>query len=260
VIPPDRSGYSTGSVLTDAAQAKVRAFLEAATRQGRVGSVGPMAGDHYAAFMDEGRIEYLGTSSKKPQSLGSQLRTTRHRWQHFRHGRRFTLLDHAAPYLSRPFAKAAFELHGESLMGQKQHSPRWKHGLKLVSGGNGMTQVESAANVGDAVGQLYVSRYFQPDARVQMEALIGETKAALRARIESLTWMAPATKTEALNKLDKYAIQVGYPDHWRSYSGLRIRQDDLVGDIERASAFNWQFRVNRLHAAVDRQEWEMEPQ
>jgi putative endopeptidase len=418
VIPPDRSGYSTGSVLTDAAQAKVRAMLEAAAREGRVGSVESMAGDYYTAFMDESAIEHLGVtplslelkSIQKVRSrkslaalmgrehasfLGSifhldisadimdpehyavqisqpvlglpdrsyyldpsyatkrndyrtyitkllelanwpeahqrtdeivQLETSIARvswnpeqerdsaktynpvtlqqleasvpdfaWSEFlaaaglgheekfivvektaipqiaalydqtplatlQAWEAFTLLDHSAPYLSTPFANAAFELHGKSLMGQKQQSARWKQGLKLVSGGNDMTQVESAANLGDAVGQLYVSRYFQSDACVQVEGLVAEVKAALRARIESLTWMAPATKTEAFHKLEKYAIQIGYPDHWRSYSGLRIRQDDLAGDIQRASAFNWQFRVNRLHAAVDRQEWEMEPQ
>jgi putative endopeptidase len=418
VIPPDRSGYSTGSVLTDAAEAKVRALLEAAARQSRVGSIGRKAGDYYAAFMDESAIEHLGitplllelksiqgassrnalaalmgrenasflgsifhldisadimdpehyaiqisqpllglpdrsyyldasyayqrnsyktyiakvlalASWPKPNERAEEILqfetsiaeaswdreqerdsaktynpTTLQQldasggnfaWSEFltaaglgheekfiivdktaipriaalynqtpmatlQAWEAFTLLDHAAPYLSRPFANAAFELRGESLMGQKQQSARWKRGLKLVSGGNDMTRVESAANLGNAVGQLYVSRYFQPDARVQMEALVADVKTALRARIESLTWMAPTTKTEAFNKLEKCAIQIGYPDHWRDYSGLVVQQDDLVGDIERASAFNWQFRVKRLHAFVDRREWEMEPQ
>lgn len=172
----------------------------------------------------------------------------------------FVLLDHAAPYLSKAFADAAFELHGKRLSGQRQPSPRWKQGLQLVSGGNGTTQVEGAANVGDAVGQLYVSHYFQPETRAEMEALVAEVKGALYARIEALTWMAPATKVEALRKLEGYRIEIGYPDRWRDYSGLRIQSDDLIGDIERVSAFNWRFRVNRLHAPVDRREWEMGPQ
>ncbi|MGA7928373.1 MAG: M13 family metallopeptidase [Candidatus Sulfotelmatobacter sp.] len=418
VIPPDRSGYSTGSVLTDTSEAKVRALLEAAAGQGRVGSIGRMAGDYYAAFMDESAIEHLGitplllelksiqrassrnalaalmgrenasflgsifhldisadimdpehyaiqisqpvlglpdrsyyldagyapqrnsyktyitkvlalaswpepheraeeilqfetsiaeaswdreqdrdsTKTYNPMTLQQlETRVGDFAWSEFltaaglgheekfivvektaipriaalynqtpmatlQAWEAFTLLDHAAPYLSRPFANAEFELHGESLKGQKQQSARWKQGLKLVSGGNDMTQVESAANLGDAVGQLYVSRYFQSDARVQMEALVADVKTALRTRVESLTWMAPTTKTEALSKLEKYAIQIGYPDYWRNYNGLVIQQDDVAGDIERASAFNWQFRVNRLHAAVDRREWEMEPQ
>jgi len=418
VIPPDRSGYSTGSVLTDAAQAKVRTLLEDAAMRGKVGSVGRLAGDYYAAFMDDARIEHLGITPLWPELKSIQTASSRKAlvalmgrentsflgsifhldisadimdpkhyaiqisqpslglpdrsyyldasfatqrgdyktyitqlleladwpepheraeeivqfetsiaevswdreqerdsaktynpvtlqqleasgpdfgWSAFltaaglgheekfivvektaippiaalyeqtplailQAWEAFTLLDHAAPYLSKPFANAAFELHGKSLKGQKQPSARWKQGLSLVSGGNDMTQVESAASLGDAVGQLYVSAYFQPEVRVQMEALVAEVKEALHARIESLTWMAPTTKTEAFHKLEKYAIQIGYPDHWRNYSGLQIQEDDLVGDIEHASAFNWQFRVNRLHAPVDRQEWAMEPQ
>jgi len=417
VIPPDRSGYSTSSALTDAAQAKVRALLEAAA-QGSIGSVDQMAGDYYAAFMDDSWIEYLGIMPLLQELESIQAATSRERlaalmgrensslfgsifrldisadimdpehyviqisqprlgmldrsyylepsyatqrenytgyitkllglaswpeahkraveivqfeigvaeatwnreqerdsaktynpvtlqwlkaslpdfaWNDFltaaelghedrfivvektaipriaalyghtplatlRAWEAFTLLDRAAPYLSRPFVDAAFEMYGKSLKGQKQQSARWKQGLRLVSGGNEMTQVESAANLGDAVGQLYVSQYFPPETRTQIEELVAYVKTTLRKRIETLAWMAPTTKTEARHKLEEYAVQIGYPNHWRNYSGLRIQRDDLVGDIDRASAFNWQYRVNRLHAPVDRQEWPIEPQ
>ena len=171
----------------------------------------------------------------------------------------FVLLDHAAPYLSKAFADAAFDLHGRSLEGSKLQGQRWKQALRLVGSANEMTRVESIANVGDAVGQLYVAQYFKPEDRQAVEALVANVKAALRARIDLLAWMEPATKAEAFRKLATYTIQIGYPDHWRHYEGLRIVTDDLVGNIERTATSNWQFQLNQLHQPVDTRAWLMEP-
>ena len=171
----------------------------------------------------------------------------------------FTVLDHAAPYLSAPFRDAAFAFHDKVLAGRKQPVERWKQALRLVGSANGMSPMESIANMGDAVAELYVSHYFQPKARGQVEEIVTNVKTSLRTHIQSNTWMEPTTKAEALEKLSKYTLEIGSPGHWRNYSGLRIDANDLVGNIRRTAAFNWQFEVNRLSRPVDRREWPVEP-
>jgi putative endopeptidase len=171
----------------------------------------------------------------------------------------FTVLDHAAPYLSGTFRDAAFEFHDNVLAGRKQPAERWKQALRLVGSSNGMSPIESTANIGDAVAELYVARYFQSQARELVEKIVANVEATLRTRIESISWMEPATKAEALEKLRKYTVEIGAPDHWRNYSGLRIDATDLIGNIRRTAAFNWQFGVNRLPMPVDRREWPVEP-
>ena len=111
--------------------------------------------------------------------------------------------------------------------------------------------------MGFGVGQLYTARYFPPASKAKIEALVVNVKAAMRARLERLDWMSPATKAEALKKLDTYQIKVGYPDHPRDYSALVIRADDLVGDVRRAAEADWRFYTSaaawarRPHGLVD---------
>ena len=95
------------------------------------------------------------------------------------------------------------------------------------------------------VGQLYAERYFPAETKARIEALVVDVKAAFRHRLEKLDWMSPATRAEALKKLDTYTIKVGYPDKWRDYSNLVIRRDDVVGNVRRAAAADWQFYVGR---------------
>ncbi len=161
----------------------------------------------------------------------------------------FHVADAAAPVLSTPFVEANFEFHAKGLSGQPQIQARWKRGVHVVSAG-----------MGEAVGQIYVARYFPPESKAKMQALVADLKTAFRHRLENLTWMAPSTKAEALKKLDGYTIKIGYPDHLRDYSGLVIRSDDLAGDVERAQAFEWARQVRRLNGPVDRSEWGMTPQ
>ena len=135
----------------------------------------------------------------------------------------FHVTDSAAPYLSEPFVQASFAFQDKGLAGQPQIQVRWKRGVRAVSRG-----------MGEAVGQVYVAQYFPPQSKAKMQALVADLKAAFRARIEKLTWMAPSTKEEALRKLDGYTIKIGYPDHFKDYSALVIRDDDLSGNMERA--------------------------
>jgi putative endopeptidase len=161
----------------------------------------------------------------------------------------FHIASSSAPYLSKPFADARFEFFGRTLTGQELQRPRWKRGVSAVNGA-----------LGDAVGELYVARYFPPESKAKMEALIANLKTALGHRIENLEWMSPATKKEALRTLANYDVQVGYPKKWRDYSGLEIRADDLYGNVERSEAFEWAYQRDRLHKPVDKDEWLMTPQ
>lgn len=174
----------------------------------------------------------------------------------------FHIADNAAPYLSKAFADIHFEMHDKTLAGQKEQRVRWKRGVYAVSGGDFLVgdRFGTFGTLGFAVGQIYTAKYFGPDAKAKIEALVANLKAAYRVRIEKLDWMDPETKTEALKKLDTYSIKVGYPDHPRDYSALVITDDDLIGNIRRAGAADWAFYTGRLFGPVDRSDWGMTPQ
>src|SRR5678816_3277108 len=112
--------------------------------------------------------------------------------------------------------------HNKTLSGQRAQTARWKRGVHAVSGGDYLTgeRVDTFGNLGWAVGQLYTAKYFPPQSKAKIEALVANLKAAYHARIEKLDWMGAATKQEALKKLETYTIKVGYPDHARDYSCL----------------------------------------
>ncbi|MDB6113276.1 MAG: peptidase [Lacunisphaera sp.] len=174
----------------------------------------------------------------------------------------FTIADNAAPYLSPGFTKAQFDLREKALSGQQQEGARWKLGVHAVSGGDygAGDRFDRFGNLGWAVGELYTAKYFPPEAKAKIEALVLNLKAAYRVRLERLDWMSPATKAEALKKLEGYTIKVGYPDRPRDYSSLVIRDDDLVGNVLRAAAADWAFSTARLNGPVDRGDWGMTPQ
>ncbi len=161
----------------------------------------------------------------------------------------FHVVDAASPYLSSAFAKARFDFRNKALSGQLEITPRWKRGVRAVNGA-----------LGEAVGQVYVARYFPPQSKAKMEALIGDLKAAFHDHIEHLDWMSAATKDEAQKKLANYDVQIGYPKKWRDYSALEIRADDLYGNIARSSAFEWAYKANRVNNPVDKDEWDLTPQ
>jgi putative endopeptidase len=173
----------------------------------------------------------------------------------------FTVADNAAFYLAKPFSQARFQFRDTVLSGQPEEQVRWKRAIRAVSGGDCTgDRVDCFGNMGFGVGQLYTDRYFPPASKTKIEALVANVKAAMRARLERLDWMSPATKVEALKKLDTYQIKVGYPDHPRDYSALVIRADDLVGDVRRSAEVDWQFYTSRLNGPVDRTDWSMTPQ
>jgi putative endopeptidase len=174
----------------------------------------------------------------------------------------FHIADNAAPYLSKAFADAHFDMHDKTLAGQEEQRVRWKRGVFAVSGGDfGVgDRFGTFGTLGFGVGQIYTAKYFGPDAKAKIEALVNNLKAAYRVRIQNLDWMGPETKAEALKKLDTYRMKVGYPDHPRDYSTLLITDDDLAGNVRRAGAADWNFYTGRLSGPVDRSDWVMTPQ
>jgi putative endopeptidase len=174
----------------------------------------------------------------------------------------FHIADNAAPYLSKPFGEAYFELHNKTLSGQKEQRARWKRAITAVSGGDfGVgDRFGTFGTLGFGVGELYTAKYFPPDAKTKIEELVSNLKAAYRARIEKLDWMGEATKKEALKKLDTYTIKVGYPDHPRDYSKLSIKPDDLIGNVKRCAEADWAFYSGRFYGPVDKSDWGMTPQ
>ena len=174
----------------------------------------------------------------------------------------FHIADNAAPYLSKPFTDAYFEMRDKTLSGQKEQKVRWKRAVFAVGGGDfGVgDRFGTFGTMGWGVGQLFSARYFPPQAKAKIEALVVNLKAAYRVRLQNLDWMSAATKTQALKKLDTYTIKVGYPDHARDYSKVAMAPDDLVGDVRRAGAADWAFYAGRTFGPVDRSDWLMTPQ
>jgi putative endopeptidase len=161
----------------------------------------------------------------------------------------FHLAANAAPDLSKAFVTAAFEFNNHLLQGQPEERPRWKRAVSAVDGA-----------LGEAVGQAYVAKYYPPDAQAKMVQLTHDLRDAFRVRLEHNTWMSPQTKQKALEKLAAFDFQIGYPKKWRDYSSLHVSTDDLYGDVERSTAFEWNFWLGHLGHPVDHDQWDMTPQ
>ena len=173
----------------------------------------------------------------------------------------FRTADAAAPYLPDAFADARFAFRGKTLLGQAEIPVRWKRGMLAVAGGDcGADPGSCFGSFNWGVGQLYSERYFPAETKQQIQALVKDIMTAYHKRIEHLDWMGPATRAEALKKLDTYVVKVGYPDSPRDYSNLVIRRGDLVGNVRRSAAADWQFYVDRSKGAVDKGDWGMTPQ
>ena len=161
----------------------------------------------------------------------------------------FHLAMNAAPMLSHDFVAAHFEFVNKTLQGQPQDRPRWKRAAHTAE-----------AAMGDAIGQTYIAAYFPPAARAQMAALTHSLRDTFRVRLQHNDWMSPQTRAKALEKLSAFDFQIAAPKKWRDYTALDIRTDDLYGDMERATAFDWNFWLGHLGHPVDRDQWDMYPQ
>ena len=161
----------------------------------------------------------------------------------------FHYLNSHAPYLPKRFDEARFAFYGQAMRGQPQQRERWKRAVDAVDDA-----------LGEAVGELYVAKYFPPESKAKMQQLVANLEAALSERIDALDWMTPQTKTRAHEKLAAFTPKIGYPDKWKDYSALSVRRDDLLGNVRRAAEWQWNYQIARLDKPVDRAEWQMTPQ
>jgi len=157
-------------------------------------------------------------------------------------------LHNVAAYLPKRFDDEDFDFYGKTLGGQAQQLPRGVRGVHLLD-----------QRLGHPLGKLYVAKYFPPESKAKVEALVANLLKAYDADIRTITWMTDVTKQKALDKLHKFTPHVGYPEKWRDYSGLVIKRDDLIGDVERSNDFEWHYRLDRIDQPVDRNEWNMTP-
>jgi len=162
---------------------------------------------------------------------------------------RFHLIDSTSGYLPKAFVSEEFAFHQHVLSGTPEQQARWKRAV-----------AETNDALGEAVGKLYVAKYFPPEEKARAEAMVRNLVAAFAIRIDRLAWMAPVTRGKAKAKLETLKIGVGYPDHWRDYSGLEVVRGDAFGNAHRAQLFNYRYNLAKLARAVDRSEWAMNPQ
>jgi len=154
----------------------------------------------------------------------------------------------AAPFLTRAFVDQSFAFNGVELAGTKVLRERWKRGVDFTN-----------AAMGEAVGRVYVARYFPPEAKAKADEMVRNIVGAFGKRIDALAWMSPETKKRAQEKLATFQVGIGYPPKWRDYSGLEVARDDAYGNAERASRFEYQRNLSKLGGPVDRQEWFLLP-
>ncbi len=154
-----------------------------------------------------------------------------------------------ARFLSKPFVDARFDFYGKVINGQQQNRERWKRGVGAVQDA-----------LGEAIGQVYVKKHFPEDSKVKMEVLVKNLLAAFKVRLENLDWMSAETKAKALEKLATFGTKIGYPNKWREYAALDVKPGDLVGNVDRAGAFNLAWEIGKLKRPIDREEWLMTPQ
>jgi predicted metalloendopeptidase len=162
---------------------------------------------------------------------------------------RWNLIRDHAPYLSQDFVDARFDFVGRTLGGRQQNRERWRRGITAVN-----------TAMGEALGQLYVGRYFTPAAKQRADTLVQNILGAYRTSIDNLDWMSPPTKVAAKDKLAKLAVKIGYPDKWKDYGSLRVDRADLIGNLDRAARLAYQRDLDKLGKPVDRGEWFMTPQ
>ena len=168
--------------------------------------------------------------------------------EHWRAYLRFSTLHMMAPFLSQPFVDEDFGFFRRTLLGAKQIQPRWRR-----------CSVNADADLGEAVGQAYVAKYFPPENKKRALEMVKAIETALGEDIDAASWMSPETKKEAHIKLAAQVDKIGYPDHWIDYSSLEIKRDDFFGNVQRSAKFEIQRRMAKFGKPVDRHEWGMTP-
>jgi len=162
---------------------------------------------------------------------------------------KWQVLSGAAPVLAKAFDDENFNFYSKTLRGTQEQQPRWKRAVQTIDGA-----------IGEAVGKIYVEKHFPAEAKAKMEKLVQNLLVGFGQGIDGLEWMGAETKTAAHAKLGKFTYKIGYPDKWRDYSALEIKADDLLGNIVRATAAEYDRNLNKLGKPIDRNEWFITPQ
>ena len=167
-------------------------------------------------------------------------------WKHYL---TFRIIDHYAAVLPKAFADQSFAFYGTALQGTPKQRDRWKRAIDATNGA-----------LGEAVGKLYVAKYFPAAAKKQLNEMVANITAAFRKRIDALAWMSPTTKAEAKRKLATLTVGIAYPDRWRDYAAFKVVRGDAFGNLQRSEIFDYEYRRARLGKPIDRHEWVMVPQ
>lgn len=161
----------------------------------------------------------------------------------------WNLLDNSASYLNDAFVQQNFDFFGKTLSGKQEMQPRWKRVLGSTSG-----------SLGEAIGQLYVEKYFPAESKERMVVLVENLRKSFAQRVEQLDWMSPETKVLAKQKLDAITVKVGYPDKWVDYSNLNVTPSNYYTNISNSREFEFQRNIEKIGKPVDKTEWGMTPQ
>ena len=162
---------------------------------------------------------------------------------------RWQLLHGSASFLPSAFEQENFNFYGKVLSGQQEQEPRWKRSAHVIDG-----------SIGEALGQLYVEKYFPPAARARMNELVENIQAVFHDHLEKVPWMTAETRAKALAKFARFTHKIGCPDKFRDYSSVIVRRDDLLGNVRRADAFESRREIARVGQPVDKTEWHMTPE
>jgi putative endopeptidase len=161
----------------------------------------------------------------------------------------WNVISSKAAYLSQEFVDERFSFYGTKLTGAPVNRARWKRAVSLVEG-----------SLGEAVGKIYVEKYYPPEAKAKMDQLVEYLIQAYRESIQELAWMSDETKKKALVKLDKFTPKIGYPTKWKDYSSIVIDRNDLVGNVKRVTSWNLDREMKKIGSPIDCEEWFMTPQ
>ncbi|MDA3878925.1 MAG: M13 family metallopeptidase [Prolixibacteraceae bacterium] len=161
----------------------------------------------------------------------------------------WNMINRSASYLSSDFVEQDFYFYGKVMKGQEEKRERWKR-----------VQGTTSSVLSEAIGQLYVAKYFPPEAKQRMIDLVESLRVSLGQRIDNLEWMSDETKEKAHEKLATINVKIGYPDKWRDYSSLEVEADTYLANVMRSRVFNAEYRRNKINKPVDKAEWYMPPQ
>ncbi len=201
---------------------------------------------YFAATHAPASPQYLVTAPSFFRGVESLVRS--HSIEQWRAYLRWSVLHSLASSLSQPFVDENFDFFGRTLGGTQQLQPRWRR-----------CSIYADIDLGEAVGQAYVAKYFPPENKARMLQMVTAIKIALEQDIDAATWMSDKTKQSARAKLAAQVDKIGYPDHWRDYSSVEIKRDDFMGNVQRSSAFEFQRRIAKFGQPEDRSEWGMTP-